>query len=75
MWLMGPPGPTPKADGPTMTEPTDGQGTQRVAAGGPGHWFEEVAEHLGAAYLRYSFTYGMVGEVDALVEEIGRAHV
>jgi SAM-dependent methyltransferase len=31
------------------------------------HWFEEVADHLGAAYLRYSFTYGTVSEVDALV--------
>jgi SAM-dependent methyltransferase len=27
------------------------------------HWFEEVADHLGAAYLRYSFTKGTVQEV------------
>ena len=33
-------------------------------AGEPVHWFEPIAEHLGAAYLRYSFTM-----------EIGRAHV
>ena len=32
------------------------------------HWFEGVADHLGAAYLRYSFTYGTVSEVDALVD-------
>jgi SAM-dependent methyltransferase len=31
-----------------------------------GHWFEPVAEHLGAAYLRYSFTKGTEQEVDAL---------
>jgi len=30
-----------------------------------------VAEHLGAAYLRYSFTYGTVSEVDALVDALG----
>ena len=54
-----------------MRDPTDGQRTQRVAEGDPGHWFEEVAEHLGAAYLRYSFTYGTVSEVDALVETLG----
>ncbi len=34
------------------------------------HWFEPVAEHLGAAYLRYSFTKGTVQEVDALVEHL-----
>ncbi|MDH4278368.1 MAG: class I SAM-dependent methyltransferase [Acidimicrobiia bacterium] len=32
----------------------------------PAHWFEPVAEHLGPAYLRYSFTKGTVQEVDAL---------
>jgi SAM-dependent methyltransferase len=31
------------------------------------HWFEPIAEHLGAAYLRYSFTKGTVQEVDVLV--------
>jgi SAM-dependent methyltransferase len=28
------------------------------------HWFEAIAEHLGPAYLRYSFTYGTANEVD-----------
>lgn len=35
------------------------------------HWFEPVAEHLGAAYLRYSFTKGTVQEVDFLMSELG----
>lgn len=38
---------------------------------GGGHWFESVAEHLGEAYLRYSFTYGTRQEVDFLVEVLG----
>jgi cyclopropane fatty-acyl-phospholipid synthase-like methyltransferase len=36
-----------------------------------GHWFEELADHLGPAYLRYSFTYGTEQEVDFLVRELG----
>jgi len=35
------------------------------------HWFEPVADHLGAAYLRYSFTKGTRQEVDFLVEQLG----
>ncbi len=35
-----------------------------------GHWFEAAADHLGPAYLRYSFTKGTVQEVDFLVEEL-----
>ncbi|HZB40308.1 MAG TPA: class I SAM-dependent methyltransferase [Ilumatobacter sp.] len=35
------------------------------------HWFEPVADHLGAAYLRYSFTKGTRQEVDFLVEHLG----
>jgi SAM-dependent methyltransferase len=46
-----------------------------VSAGGaaepPFHWFEPVAEHLGSAYLRYSFTKGTLQEVDHLVEALG----
>jgi SAM-dependent methyltransferase len=34
----------------------------------PDHWFEPIAEHLGAAYLRYSFTKGTGQEVDFLVD-------
>ena len=40
------------------------------------HWFEPLADHLGSAYLRYSFTKGTANEVDAVVRwQIGRAHV
>ena len=31
------------------------------------HWFEDVAEHLGSAYLRYSFTKGTRQEVEFLL--------
>ena len=41
-----------------MTEPRD-------------HWFEDLADHLGGAYLRYSFTKGTEQEVDFLVTELG----
>lgn len=35
------------------------------------HWFEPVAEHLGDAYLRYSFTKGTENEVAFLCDELG----
>ncbi|MEO5841354.1 MAG: class I SAM-dependent methyltransferase [Acidimicrobiales bacterium] len=35
------------------------------------HWFEAVADHLGPAYLRYSFTYGTEQEVTFLVDALG----
>jgi SAM-dependent methyltransferase len=42
--------------------------------GGDGrHWFEDVADHLGGAYLRYSFTKGTDQEVDFLVDCLGLA--
>lgn len=34
------------------------------------HWFEAMADHMGAAYLRYSFTKGTEQEVDFLVEAL-----
>ncbi len=37
----------------------------------PDHWFEPIAEHLGSAYLRYSFTRGTVQECDFLVSHLG----
>jgi SAM-dependent methyltransferase len=37
----------------------------------PDHWFEPLAEHLGAAYLRYSFTRGTANEVAFLVDQLG----
>ncbi|MEI2653076.1 MAG: class I SAM-dependent methyltransferase [Microthrixaceae bacterium] len=35
------------------------------------HWFEDLADHMGPAYLRYSFTKGTSQEVGFLVEELG----
>jgi len=35
------------------------------------HWFEDLADHMGAAYLRYSFTKGTVQEVDHIVDVLG----
>jgi len=35
------------------------------------HWFEPVADHLGSAYLRYSFTKGTRQEVDFLITALG----
>ena len=35
------------------------------------HWFEPIAEHLGAAYLRYSFTKGTRQEVDYVIGALG----
>jgi SAM-dependent methyltransferase len=35
------------------------------------HWFEPVADHLGAAYLRYSFTKGTRQEAEFLVGALG----
>ena len=38
---------------------------------GHDHWFEPIADHLGEAYLRYSFTKGTRQEVDAVVDWLG----
>jgi SAM-dependent methyltransferase len=37
----------------------------------PTPWFEPLADHLGAAYLRYSFTKGTANEVAFLVDQLG----
>jgi SAM-dependent methyltransferase len=37
------------------------------------HWFEELADHMESAYLRYSFTKGTVREVDWMIEHLGLA--
>lgn len=39
-----------------------------MTSSGPDHWFEPIADHLGRAYLRYSFTKGTVQEIDFLVD-------
>jgi SAM-dependent methyltransferase len=35
------------------------------------HWFEDIADHAGSAYLRYSFTKGTDQEVDFLYDHLG----
>ncbi len=43
-----------------------------VGSTGSGHhWFEELADHMGAAYLRYSFTRGTEQEVGFLIDQLG----
>ncbi|MEZ5379119.1 MAG: class I SAM-dependent methyltransferase [Acidimicrobiales bacterium] len=42
-----------------------------TAAANDRHWFEALAEHMGPAYLRYSFTKGTRQEVASLVELLG----
>lgn len=34
------------------------------------HWFEAMADHMGSAYLRYTFTMGTVQEIDHIVEAL-----
>ena len=34
------------------------------------HWFEPIADHLGSAYLRYSFTKGTAQEIDFVVDAL-----
>lgn len=34
------------------------------------HWFEPLAEHMGSAYLRYSFTKGTVNEINFIVSQL-----
>ncbi|MEX2627179.1 MAG: class I SAM-dependent methyltransferase, partial [Ilumatobacteraceae bacterium] len=50
-----------------------GRSRGRPGVAGPDHWFEPIADHLGSAYLRYSFTKGTRQEVDHVVAELGLA--
>ena len=34
------------------------------------HWFEDMADHMGEAYLRYSFTKGTVQEINHIVSAL-----
>ena len=42
-----------------------------MSAPGPDHWFEPIAEHLGATYLRYAHTKGTRQEIDHVVSALG----
>ncbi|MEM9467829.1 MAG: class I SAM-dependent methyltransferase [Actinomycetota bacterium] len=37
---------------------------------GRAHWFEALADHMGPAYLRYSFTKGTGREIDELLRRV-----
>ncbi len=43
---------------------SEGSGPER-------HWFEDIADHVGPAYLRYSFTMGTDQEVTFLIDALG----
>lgn len=45
--------------------------SQGLIAVSGGHWFEPIADHLGSAYLRYSFTKGTINECDHLENVLG----
>ena len=40
---------------------------------GPDHWFEDLADHMGAAYDRYSHTKGTFQEIDHLERSLALA--
>lgn len=51
--------------------PHVGRGESVTDGAAGSHWFEPLAEHMGAAYLRYSFTKGTVQEIDAITVMLG----
>jgi SAM-dependent methyltransferase len=44
--------------------------TDQTSPSGSEHWFEPLANHMGPAYLRYSFTKGTRQECDAVIEAL-----
>ena len=63
----------PSPDGVPSADDDQGGSSRSEAEASPDHqhWFEPIAEHLGAAYLRYSFTKGTTQEIDFLVDALG----
>ncbi len=57
----------------TRIDPLGVRQTDAMTAEDPDHWFEPVADHLGAAYLRYSFTRGTRQEVEFLIPALALA--
>lgn len=49
------------------------EGPEAVAEEGSGasHWFSALADHMGEAYERYSFTKGTEQEVETLIDMLG----
>ena len=41
-----------------------------MTGAGRDHWFEDLADHMGEAYLRYSFTKGTTQEIDHIVDAL-----
>jgi SAM-dependent methyltransferase len=66
--------PTDRVEPPELAAPANrtnaADPADPVEPGGPDHWFEPIAEHLGSAYLRYSFTKGTDAEVAFLVDAL-----
>lgn len=58
-------GPTPRVE----LVPPDGAPVSTAERPGQ-HWFEPIADHLGSAYLRYSFAQGTRQEIDFLCEHL-----
>ena len=56
----------PAGPAPSEFSDRDPNGSIRVRS----HWFEAMADHLGEAYLRYSFTKGTDQEVAFLIETL-----
>jgi SAM-dependent methyltransferase len=46
-------------------------GSSHAGSSDADHWFEPLADHMGDAYLRYSFTKGTEQEVGFLVDALG----
>ena len=52
-------------------EPADpSRGHHRLPGAVTDHWFEPLADHMGEAYLRYSFTKGTENEVEFIVDAL-----
>lgn len=61
-------GPRPGSPSPRTGSAPSARGSDPT--GGRVHWFEDVADHLGAAYERYAFTKGTDQEVAFLVDTL-----
>ena len=56
---------------PSGSVRTEREGSASSSDPTASHWFAPLADHLGEAYLRYSFTRGTEQETDALIEALG----
>lgn len=56
---------------PRPGSPSRPTGSAPATSGAVTHWFEPLADHMGAAYERYAFTKGTAQEAAFLVEALG----